>query len=157
MPLDIKYYFAKPKDLEFIYQFLKDMAIEENLIYRFSQDKFSLQKSIFSSQCFAEVLIAEIDNRQVGLCLFSKTNRNFHLFKSHGIFVHDLYVDLEYRRLGIADGLIKKLREIAERRGCDRIEGVVLNQNSTAIKFCYKIADAKPVDYAHVVRIQSKL
>lgn len=70
MPSEIKYFFAKSKDLEFIYQSLKAMAIEENMGHRFSQDESSLQKAIFSDQRFAEVLIADIDNRQVGLCLY---------------------------------------------------------------------------------------
>lgn len=53
MPSEIKYYFAKPGDLEFIYQSLKNMATEENIAHRFSQDKSLLQKAIFSAQRFA--------------------------------------------------------------------------------------------------------
>lgn len=68
-----------------------------------------------------------------------------------------MYVNPEYRRLGVGQGLVQKLREISDQGGCDRIEGVVLNQNLIAKKFCDKIEGAKPVDYAHVVRIQSKL
>lgn len=152
----IIYRMATPDDLAFIYHALKSMATEEGIVHRFSQTQESLNKAVFSHKRFAEVLIAEVNGNKAAICLFSMTKRNFHLFDHSGIFVHDLYVDVNNRKIGLATGLIKELRKIATQRNCDRIEGIVLNDNTTATNFSNSIADAKVVDYMKIVRI-SKL
>lgn len=149
---DLKCRFAVRKDIDVIYQLLKDIVFEANLSHRFSQTKDSLYQALFSDQSFAEVMIAETNESIVGICLFSLTNHNFYLFDSQGLFIHNLCVNKDYRRLGIATRIMQEIRKIAKDRKCDRIEGVVLKDNEKAIKLCQHLGDIQPVDYIHYVR-----
>jgi ribosomal protein S18 acetylase RimI-like enzyme len=62
-------------------------------------------------------------------------------------------VNKQYRRMGIATGLIKKLEELAKERACSRIDWVLLTNNTLGQHFYTSIASAKPVDYIQYMRI----
>ena len=146
------YRMADITDIDFIYQSLREMVIEENILERFSQTKESLSKALFSTAKFAEALLA--DHNPAGLCLFSLTNRNFTLFNGPGLYIHDLYVNKNHRRHGIATGLMQRIHEIAKQRGCDRIDAVVLKNNSNGNHFYQSFDQAKEVDYIRYVRVK---
>lgn len=144
--------FASKEDVDFIYKSLKEMAIEENMSERFSQTKESLRYILFSQNRFAEVLIAECDKLPSGLCLFHKTNRNFHLFKKPGIYVDDIYVHPDYRRMSIATSLENSIINVAKDRNCDRVDGVVIKNNVQGQQFCQSLSEVNVVDYIDYVR-----
>ncbi len=145
--------FACPDDLNFIYNSLIELFTEGQVIQRFSQTKESLAQILFSMQPEAEVLISEVEHTPAGFALFSMTNRNFPLFNGPGLYLHDLYVNKQYRRMGIATGLIKKLKELAKERACSRIDWVLLTNNTLGQNFYTSIESAKPVDYIKYMRI----
>ena len=142
---------ARAEDIEVIYQLLKNIVFETDLSHRFSQTKDSLFQALFSDSSFAETIVAEFNGSIVAICLFSLTNHNFYLFDGHGLFIHNLSVNKDYRRLGIATRLMQEIRKIAEERKCDRIEGVVLKNNEKAISLCQTLG-IHPVEYIHYVR-----
>ncbi|HYF98411.1 MAG TPA: GNAT family N-acetyltransferase [Coxiellaceae bacterium] len=154
MITDAQYRYAKPDDLHFIYQSLKAMVEEQNIQDRFSQTADSLAEALFSDHPLAEVLLAELDGKLVGFCLFSLTNRNFDLFNAPGIYIHEIYTVPAYRHQGVARDLIKRMKAIAKERGCGRIDWVVLKDNQPAMEFYKKVSGAVPVDYIDYMRIK---
>lgn len=138
---------AHINDIDFIYQSLLDMAIEENIADRFYVDKATLQEYLFSDKRLAEVIIAEISTIPVGLVLFSETNRNFTLFKKSGLYVHDIYVLPSYRGQGIASALGETLLACAKTRDYGRIDWVVLNDNALGQAFFASMPEKGTVNY----------
>lgn len=89
---------AIPSDNFFIYNSLKDMADEEKVPDRFYLTAEYLYSALFSADSFAEVRLAYFNDQAVGVVLFSVTNRNFDLFKSPGIYIHNIYIQAAFRR-----------------------------------------------------------
>jgi GNAT superfamily N-acetyltransferase len=77
--------------------------------------------------------IAEVDGRAVGLALWFL---NFSTWTGrHGIYLEDLFVAAEARRMGVARALFGELAREAARRGCARIDWAVLDWNRSAMDF----------------------
>jgi ribosomal protein S18 acetylase RimI-like enzyme len=144
---------ATQDDMDFIYNSLFDMAIEEKIQNRFHMNLSELYNRLFGENKLAEVIIAEITNALVGLVVFSETNRNFTLFDRPGMYVHDLYVLPSYRSKGVASYLGKKLKKIATERNYGRIDWVVLNDNKLGQDFFGRVPNAIKVDYIQYMRI----
>src|SRR5579871_6869430 len=112
---------AKSDDIPFIYESLKSVAEEQNMLNRYSQTRQTLQDALFSEKAFADCIIADLDGKPAGLLLFSVVNLNFNMFPSPGIYVHDTYVAPENRRKGVAKKLGEYLIKVGNERNCSRI------------------------------------
>ena len=55
------------------------------------------------------------------------------------LYLEDFFVSAEERRTGIGRALLEALADIAVRRGCGRMEWVVLDWNAPAIEFYHKL------------------
>ena len=154
MNVKISMRYAKPEDLDFIYQSLMAMVKEQGIQDRFSQTEESLSQALFSDHPLAEVVLAELEGKRVGFCLFSLTNRNFELFDRPGIYLHELYTQPQFRKQGVARALIEKITEIAKERSCGRVDWVVLKDNQPALQFYKHIDAAVVVDYINYMRIK---
>jgi GNAT superfamily N-acetyltransferase len=62
-----------------------------------------------------------------------------------GIYLEDLYVDVEERGKGIGKALLRHLARLVGERGYGRLEWAVLDWNAPSIAF-YKSLGAKPLD-----------
>ncbi len=144
---------AVANDLDFIYECLYQLFDEEGNSHKFSQTRESLHEALFSSKSFAECIIASVDNKQVGILLFSVTQQNFTIFPSPGIFVHDIFVVNEYRRKGVARELGNYVKKIAEERHFSRIDGIILKNNQNALAFYQNIQDLTVLDYIYYTRL----
>ncbi len=144
---------AIAKDLDFIYECLCELFDEEGNSIKFSQTRESLHEALFSNKSFAECIIASIDNKQVGILLFSVTQHNFTIFPSPGIFVHNIFVINEYRRKGVAKELGNYLKKIAQERHYSRIDGIILKNNQNALAFYQNIQDLTVLDYIYYTRL----
>jgi GNAT superfamily N-acetyltransferase len=77
-------------------------------------------------------LLAELDGEAVGLALYFF---NYSTWVSRdGLYLEDLYVRPEHRRKGIAESMMIELARIAHKRGCKRLQWVVLKDNP-AVQF----------------------
>lgn len=65
--------------------------------------------------------------------------------------MHDIFVAADSRRQGFAKALFSKLSQIAEDRGCGRIEGGVLKKNTPALEL-YETLGAKEVEHLQLTR-----
>lgn len=77
--------------------------------------------------------IAEVDGRSVGLAVWFL---NFSTWTGrHGLYLEDLFVDPQARRMGVARALFVALAQEAAKRDCARIDWAVLDWNRTAMDF----------------------
>lgn len=138
----ITYRFARPEDTHLIMQFIRALAVYEKMEDEVVGNEELLKEWIFAKQK-AEVLFACVDGKEAGFALFF---HNFSTFLARaGIYLEDLYVLEEYRGTGCGKGLLKKLAEIAEERGCGRLEWCCLDWNHPSIDF-YLSLGAQPMD-----------
>lgn len=145
--------YAHIGDLDFVYTSLRALTYEERIGERFQLSKVDLKSFLFGEARIADVLIAEIGLNAIGLVLFSKTNRNFTIFSKPGMYVHDMYILPEYRKIGVASFLAESLRTIAMQNGYGRIDWVVLNDNDVGNDFFNSIPDAIRLNYIQCMRI----
>ena len=129
--------FAEEKDIPVILSLIKELAQYEKLSGEVMATEEILKENLFGKRKYAEVIIAELNEKPAGQALFF---HNFSTFKGKpGIYLEDLYVKPEYRSKGVGKALLNKLIETAKERKCSRIEWVVLDWNKSAIDFYKKI------------------
>ena len=141
---------ATPADIPLIAQLIRELAEYEKLTHCVVFTEESLQKHLFGSCRYAEVLIAEQDHVGVGFALFF---HNFSTFLGQpGIYLEDLFVKPAYRGHGHGKALLTALAKLAVERGCGRLEWAVLDWNKPAIGF-YESLGARPNDEWTVYRL----
>ena len=145
--LTIRY--ARETDVPQILNFIKQLAIYENMLDDVVATESLLREWIFEKQK-AEVLLAEEDGIPVGFALFF---HNFSTFLGRaGIYLEDLFVMPEHRGKGYGKALLRRLAQITMERGCGRLEWSCLDWNKPSIDF-YLSLDATPMDQWTVYRL----
>ncbi|MBR1985711.1 MAG: GNAT family N-acetyltransferase [Mogibacterium sp.] len=138
----LTYRFANEDDCTLILELIKALAAYEKMSDEVVATESLLREWIFDKQK-AEVIFACEDGKEVGFALFF---HNFSTFLGRaGIYLEDLFVLPEYRGRGYGKGLLKKLAQIAEERGCGRLEWWCLDWNQPSIDL-YKSLGAEPMD-----------
>lgn len=133
---------AEPEDVPLILSFIKELAAFEKLSDKASATEEILKENLFGKTKYAEVIVAEYENKPAGQALFF---HNFSTFRGKpGIYLEDLFVKTEFRGKGIGKALLNKVIEIAKERNCPRVEWVVLDWNKSAIDFYEKLG-AEPL------------
>ena len=140
---------ATENDIPTILHLITQLAIYEKLEHEVVATEETLKQTIFA-QNYAEVIIGEEDGQTVGFALFF---HNYSTFLSKpGIYLEDLFVEVEHRGKGYGKNLLAELARIAKERNCGRLEWSVLNWNTPSIEF-YKSLGAKPMDEWTVYRM----
>ena len=120
-----------------------DVALAHAPILQGPDDSSSeelLDKYLFGDRRFAEVILGYYNGAPVGFALYFF---NFSTFLSRpGIYLEDIFVLEEYRRMGFGKVMLSYLAKTAVERECGRLEWVVLDWNEPSIKF-YKSLGAK--------------
>lgn len=151
---------AKPEDLNFIYECLRESAEDAGLIDHFACDKKGVESALFSEHPYAECIIAQINEQSIGLIIFSKIYNNFTLFTNPGIYVHDIFVVSNYRLNGIARRLANYLITFATERQYSRIEGSIPTEEKAEkffeITFGKKLKKVDNVSYVRLMLQKSQ-
>jgi GNAT superfamily N-acetyltransferase len=109
-----------------------------------------LREVLFGEEPAAHVLIARENNEPVGFAVYFF---NFSTWLGRaGLYLEDLFVRPEHRGKGYGRALLVRLAQIANERGCGRMEWAVLDWNDPAIQF-YRKLGAKPMDEWTVFRL----
>ena len=137
-------------DIPTILRLIKDLSVYEKLSHQFINTEELIKEYLFRENKFAEVLIADFNERPVGFALFFHNYSTF--VGKPGIYLEDLFVQPEMRGKGIGKKLFLELVKIAKKRNCGRVEWSVLNWNTSAIDF-YKSLGAMPMDEWTVYRL----
>lgn len=140
---------AAKEDTPLILQFIRELAEYEKLSHEVTATVELLEESLFGPRRGAEVVFALADGKEVGFALWF---HNFSTFVGRpGLYLEDLYVKPEYRKLGIGKALMEYCINVALERNCGRMEWWVLKWNP-AIKF-YEQMGAVPMDEWVVYRL----
>lgn len=141
---------ANKEDVSLILNLIKQLAEYEKLRHEVVATENDIRENIFGEKKYAEVLIAEYENRPAGMALFF---HNFSTFVGRpGIYLEDLFVLPEFRGKGIGKKLLLSLIKLADDRNCGRVEWCVLDWNEPAINF-YKKLGAVSMDAWNVFRV----
>ncbi len=143
---------AIPSDTPTILDLITKLAVYEKMEKDVVTSVEELQENIFEKK-FAEVLIAEEDQKPVGFALYFY---NFSTFVGKpGLYLEDLFVEPSCRGKGYGKKLLIELAKIAHSKNCGRMEWSVLDWNIPSIEF-YKSLQAKPMDEWTVFRLNTK-
>jgi GNAT superfamily N-acetyltransferase len=128
---------AKDGDASTILAFVKKLAAFEGLADNVRATERDIADALFSRRII-RALIAERATScdgvtGVGALVF---RYGFSTFAGKPcLYVEDIFVDPEYRRLGVARKLFDHLADIARNEGCERLEWAVLDWNDRAMDF----------------------
>lgn len=147
--------FATIQDFDFIYDSMREDLEEQGVLHRFKYSKENFKNAIFGEKPLAKFLILLVDNQPAGFANYSIDHRNFTANSLANLYVNDLFVKKQYRRMRGATLLVDKLKEIAKEEHCGRIEGVVLAENIEALDFYEKFLKCKIIsDRLHYMRLE---
>lgn len=140
----------KPNEVHYIVTFIRELADYEKLLHECQITEESLRESLFCDRPHAETLLAFLDQKPIGFCLWFHNYSTF--LGKPGLYLEDLYIQPEYRNQGIGKRILAKLASIALERGCGRFEWAVLDWNEPSIAFYRKIG-AEPMNDWTVQRV----
>jgi GNAT superfamily N-acetyltransferase len=136
---------ATEQDSALILGFIRKLAEYEKLSHEVVATEAALRNYLFGARPMAEVILAYWAGQPVGFALFFY---NFSTFLGKpGIYLEDLFVDLEQRGKGIGKALLAHLARIATERDCGRLEWSVLDWNEPSIRFYRKLGAESKDDW----------
>jgi GNAT superfamily N-acetyltransferase len=128
---------ASPDDVPLLYSMIVGLAEYERAPEKVTGTEAMLAESLFGPTPWAEAVIAEFETAPVGFALFHSTFSTWEC--RPGIWLEDLYVPPEHRRLGVGGALLSYLARVSLERGCARLEWAALDWNIPALEFYAKL------------------
>jgi GNAT superfamily N-acetyltransferase len=132
---------ARRADAELIFSLILELAEYEQGRDQVVGSAGLLEAALFGPHPSAEALIAEVESEPVAFALFYRTFSTWEC--QAGIWLEDLYVPPEHRRLGIGGLLLARLAQITIERGFARLEWAVLDWTTPALSFYEKLGAAR--------------
>lgn len=134
---------ATPADVAAIFALILALAQYEKLSHQVTGTAEQLRSHLFGQHPYAEAMVAEVEQKVVGFALFFYNYSTF--LTKPGIYLEDLFVLPDCRRLGIGTALLQQLAQVAIANGYGRLEWSVLEWNTPAIAFYQRMgADVLP-------------
>ena len=124
---------AEPGDVQTIFDLVVALAEYEKLSHAVVGSVDALFEHLFGSKPYVEVVLAEYREKAVGFALFLHNYST--VLTKPGIYLEDLFVLPEYRRLGIGKAIFSYLAQLVVSRECGSLEWSVLDWNEPAIAF----------------------
>ena len=149
---DISLRNARIEDAGEIAALIHELAVFEKMEDVCEVTAEDIQAQLFGPIPRAHVVLACQDAAVAGFALYFF---NFSTFRGRpGLYLEDLFVRPDFRRLGIGKLLLKKLAEIAVAQDCRRMEWTVLDWNENA-KVFYRQLGATPLDEWEIYRLDT--
>jgi GNAT superfamily N-acetyltransferase len=134
---------ARPDDVPAIRALIRELAGYEKLLREVRATAPGLRRALFGPRPCVDALVAEGGGRLVGYALHYRTFSSF--AGTEGVFLEDLYVQPAWRGRGVGSALLRRVAQVAARRGCARLEWIALDWNAPALRFYRRIgAKARP-------------
>ncbi len=134
---------ATLEDVNALFGLIQALADYEKLTHQVTGNAELLKQHLFGDRPYAEAIAAEVDGKIVGFALFFYNYSTF--LTKPGMYLEDLFVLPDYRRLGIGKALLTHLAQRALAENCGRLEWSVLDWNQSAIAFYQRMgADVLP-------------
>ncbi|KAJ3764080.1 acyl-CoA N-acyltransferase [Lentinula raphanica] len=142
---------ATKNDTNAILQLIYDLAVYERAPEAAKATPELLHENLFEKQ-YAHALLAICAGKPVGLALYFF---NYSTWTGRpGLYLEDLYVAPEYRKLGIGKAFFGELGKIAKEKGCARMDWSVLKWNQPSIDFYEKKLGAKAMSEWMAMRLE---
>lgn len=144
---------ATPEDVPQILAFIRGLAAYEREPDAVTATEAGLLEHGFGPNPFYFCLIAEHDNQPAGFAFYFF---NYSTWVGRpGLYLEDLFVEPQFRGLGIGKALLKRVAAIAVEKGCPRLQWEVLDWNTPAIDF-YRAMGAEFLDAWRNVRLSGE-
>jgi len=141
---------ATPADVPQILLFIRGLAAYEREPDAAMATEADLLRDGFGPNPFYFCLIAEHDEQPAGFALYFF---NYSTWAGRpGLYLEDIFVQPEFRRLGIGQELLRRVAAIAVEKGCARLNWEVLDWNTPAIEF-YRALGADFLDEWRNMRV----
>jgi GNAT superfamily N-acetyltransferase len=137
-------------DAETFLGLVRDLADYERLAPPDAEACARLVEVAFGERPRFEAYLAELDSEVVGYAIVFETYSSF--LARPTLYLEDLFVRPEARRQGAGIALLRYLAREAVRRGCGRMEWVVLDWNELA-QGVYQRAGADMLDDWRICRL----
>jgi GNAT superfamily N-acetyltransferase len=131
---------ATAADTAQILAFIRALAAYERAPHAAIATEADLLRDGFGPNPFFFCLIAEQDGQPAGFALYFFSYSTW--MGRPSLYLEDIFVQPEFRGLGIGIALLKRVAAIAAEKGCQRLEWAVLDGNTPAIDF-YHAAGAE--------------
>ena len=139
-----------PDEVPLILGFIRELAEYERLSHECVITEEALRDSLFGSRPYAETLLAFLDGKAIGFCLFFHNYSTF--LGKPGLYLEDLYLQPDFRNQGFGKRILSHLAALTLERGCGRFEWAVLDWNEPSIAF-YRNIGAEPMNDWTVQRL----
>ena len=124
---------AEPADIPLILEFIRALAAFEREPDAVTATEADLLRDGFGPEPYYHCLIAEHDGKPAGFAFYFF---NYSTWTGRpGLYLEDLFVNLEFRGLGIGKALLARVAAIAVEKGCPRLQWEVLDWNTPAVDF----------------------
>jgi GNAT superfamily N-acetyltransferase len=144
---------ATPADIPQILAFIRALAAFEREPDAVTATEAGLLRDGFGPNPFYHCLMAHHDDRPAGFALYFF---NYSTWMGRpGLYLEDIFVEPEFRGLGIGKALLKQVAAIAVEKNCPRLQWEVLDWNTPAIEF-YRAMGAEFLDAWRNVRISGQ-
>lgn len=134
-------------DLPAVIDLMREFAVFEDLSDHFESTVEQLHEAMFGDGAFVEGLIAFDGDDAIGYALFFPYFASFR--GQRGLYLEDIYIKQEYRGKGVGEAMLKEIASTAEKRGFERIDFMVLDWNTPAVKFYEKLGAIRDEDERH--------
>ena len=137
-------------DVPIILSLIRELAEYERAPDAVVATEAGLREVLFGPKRSAEVLLALENGNAAGFAVYFY---NFSTWLGRpGLYLEDLFVRPSVRGKGYGRALLERLAQIAQERGCGRMEWAVLDWNDPAIQF-YRKLGAEPMNEWTVFRL----
>ncbi|CAA9287957.1 Histone acetyltransferase HPA2 and related acetyltransferases [uncultured Coleofasciculus sp.] len=141
---------ATPADVSVLLDLIMALAEYEKLSHAVTGTVEALKEHLFGANPDIEAIVAEYAGQAAGFALFFHNYSTF--LAKPGIYLEDLFVLPQFRRLGIGKAVLSYLAQLAVSRNCGRFEWSVLDWNESAIAF-YKRMGASILESTRICRL----
>jgi GNAT superfamily N-acetyltransferase len=124
---------ARPEEAPVLLELIRALAEYEKLDPPDAGAQQRLVRDIFGDKPRLEAWLAFVGGAAAGYALTLETYSSFLALPT--LYLEDIFVRPEYRGRGAGAALFRRLVEEARRRGCGRMEWVVLDWNRPALEF----------------------
>lgn len=138
---------ATSVDIPLILRFIRDLATYEKLLPEVEATEGRLRATLFPAegQPAAECVVAFWQDQPAGFAVFFANYSTF--LAKPGLYLEDLFVEPALRGRGIGKALLLHCAELANARGCGRMEWSVLDWNQPARDFYQSLGATEMSDW----------
>lgn len=145
--MNIRIETAVAENIPQIIAMMREFAGYENLLDYVEVTEERLRVALFGDGKVAEAVLAFEDDAPIGYAVFYPSFATFR--GQRGLYLEDIFIRQEYRGRGVGETILKYLAKAAKKRGFERIDFMVLEWNTPAIKFYGKLGANRDEEERH--------